>query len=172
MFVPCFFSFACFLSKVSVPGCSCRGLQPRSCVGVRLHSPMDTNNKQYYRMRFLWHSESPPYSNLISLLWPLFLVARQNDHTSSCKKPSLIRSPVNMAKFFGPICDCINRAPLYLIIIGWGWESSEELWRFEEGVIIATDNTLWDLHNSSDDMKAEFLLFYYSFKIIPNLKAN
>ena len=26
----------------------------------------------------------------------------------------------------------------------------------EEGVIITMDNTLQDLHNSSDDMKAEF----------------
>ena len=36
----------------------------------------------------------------------------------------------------------------------------------EEGVI-----TLRDLHNSSYDTKAEFKLFYHSFKIIPTLKT-
>ena len=33
------------------------------------------------------------------------------------------------------------------------------LWKImeiEEGVIAEVDNTLWDLHNSSYDMKAEF----------------
>ena len=49
------------------------------------------------------------------------------------------------------------------------------LWRImkiEEGVTASTDNTIRDLHNSSCDTKAEFNnLFYYSFKIIPNLKT-
>ena len=91
MFVPCFFSFACFRSKVSVPGRSCRGLWPRSCVGVRLHSPMDTNNKQYYWMRFLWYSEGLPYGHLgnavTSLLQPLFLDAGKTSIHFPVKNP-------------------------------------------------------------------------------------
>ena len=39
----------------------------------------------------------------------LFLAARQNDHTSSWKrKTSLIRSPVNKARFFWLMSDRIN----------------------------------------------------------------
>ena len=34
------------------------------------------------------------------------------------------------------------------------------------------DNTLQDLHNSSDDTKGEFIMFYHSFKIIPSLKTG
>ena len=34
-----------------------------------------------------------------------FLAARQNGHTFSRKKPSLIRSPINTANFFWPIGD-------------------------------------------------------------------
>ena len=51
------------------------------------------------------YSGTPPYGHLgnkdTSLLQHLFLAARQNGHTFSCKKkkPSLIRSPVNTAKF-------------------------------------------------------------------------
>ena len=41
-------------------------------------------------------------NTLTSLLQPLFLVARMNGHTFSCKKPSLIRSLVNTANFFVP----------------------------------------------------------------------
>ena len=37
-----------------------------------------------------------------------FLAAQQNGHTFSCKKPSLIQSPVEMAKFFWPIGDHIK----------------------------------------------------------------
>ena len=36
----------------------------------------------------------------------------------------------------------------YLAIIEWDWVSSEEL-------LAKADNTLWDLHNSSDDTKAQ-----------------
>ena len=55
-----------------------------------------------------------PCLTATSLLWPLFLAARQNGHTLSCKKPKLIRSPVNTAKCFWPLGDCINGVPLYL----------------------------------------------------------
>ena len=55
----------------------------------------------------IFYSGTPPYGHLgnmvTSLLRPLFLVALQNDHTFSCKKTSLIRSPVNMANFFPPL---------------------------------------------------------------------
>ena len=57
---------------------------------------------------------------------------------------------------------------------------SEELWRERRNV---ADNTLRDLHNSSDDTRAELSKFfiiikshygscYYSFKIIPSLKVS
>ena len=55
----------------------------------------------------IFHSGTPPYGYLgntvTSLLRPLFLAALQNDHTFSCKKTSLIRSPVNTANFFAPL---------------------------------------------------------------------
>ena len=44
----------------------------------------------------------------------------------------------------------------YLAIIEWGWVSSEELWRSRNVLSPEAINTLWDLHNSSDDTKAEF----------------
>ena len=55
-----------------------------------------------------------PLLTATSLLRPLFLAAQQNDHTFSCKKPSLIRSPANTAKFFWPIGDRINQAVLWI----------------------------------------------------------
>ena len=55
----------------------------------------------------IFHSGTPPYGYLgntvTSLLRPLFLAALQNDHTFSCKKTPLIRSPVNTANFFAPL---------------------------------------------------------------------
>ena len=42
-------------------------------------------------------------NTVTSLLQPLFLVARMNGHTFSCKKPSLIRSLVNTSNFFVPL---------------------------------------------------------------------
>ena len=45
----------------------------------------------------------------------------------------------------------------YLTVNEWGWVSYEEGEVGEEGVTTAsTDNTLWDLYNSSYDTKAEF----------------
>ena len=42
-------------------------------------------------------------------------------------------------------------------IVEWDWVSSEELcMEIDEGVEAKADNTLLDLHNSSDDTKAEF----------------
>ena len=71
-----------------------------------------------YHEIVLKYSGIPPYGHLgntvTSLLQPLFLAARQNGHTFSCKKkPSLIRSPVNTTKFFWPIGNRINVVPLY-----------------------------------------------------------
>ena len=40
-----------------------------------------------------------------------------------------------------------------LTINEWGWVPYEELWRSSW---VLRDNTLWDLHNSSYDTKAEF----------------
>ena len=59
-----------------------------------------------------------PYLTTTSVIWPphyyshFFGGAWQNGPTFSCKKPSLIWSPINMAKIFWPIADCINGAPL------------------------------------------------------------
>ena len=44
---------------------------------------------------------------------------------------------------------------LFLTIIAWGWVSS--------GGLAKVDNTLRDLHNSSDDMKVEFNIIVLSF---------
>ena len=44
----------------------------------------------------------------------------------------------------------------YLAIIEWGWVSSEELWRSRNVLSAEAINTLWDLHNPSDNTKAEF----------------
>ena len=52
-----------------------------------------------------------PYLTATSLLQPLFWGAWQNGHTF-CKKPSLIRSPINMTKIFWPTADCMNGVPL------------------------------------------------------------
>ena len=49
-----------------------------------------------------------PRLTATSLLRPLFLDAWKNGHTFSCKKPSLIRSPLNKAKFVWPVGDRIN----------------------------------------------------------------
>ena len=58
------------------------------------------------------YSESLPYSNLI--IMATFFAARQNGHTFSCKKKTLlIQSPINTAKFFWPTGDRINGVPLY-----------------------------------------------------------
>ena len=55
----------------------------------------------------IFYSGTVPYGYLgntvTSLLRPLFLAALQNDHTFSCKKTSLIRSPINTANFFTPL---------------------------------------------------------------------
>lgn len=40
VFVPCFFSLACRRSRASMPGHPCLGLRPRSCKGVKWHSPI------------------------------------------------------------------------------------------------------------------------------------
>ena len=48
------------------------------------------------------------------------------------------------------------------------WMRLNIIWRIVEIKADVTDNTLWDLHNSSDDTKAELNIFFYcSFKVIP-----
>lgn len=42
------------------------------------------------------------------------------------------------------------------LIIGWGWVSSEELGISRRVLSASADNTLQDVHNSSDKTKAEF----------------
>ena len=46
------------------------------------------------------------------------------------------------------------------------WMRLSILWRIKE-IEAEADNTLWDVHNSVYDTKAD----YYSFKIIPSLKT-
>ena len=65
---------------------------------------------EYHKCTFKY-SETPPYGR-ISLLRPLLLAAWQNGHAFSCKKSSLMRSPLNTAKLFCPIGDRINGVPL------------------------------------------------------------
>ena len=48
---------------------------------------------------------------------------------------------------------------LISVLINNKWMRLSILWKImeiEEGVIVEVDNTLWDLHNSSYDTKAEF----------------
>ena len=82
-----------------------RGLAPSySSSPITLRRPRDTILKI---PMIIFHSGTPPYGYLgntvTSLLRPLFLAALQNDHTFSCKKTSLIRSPDNTANFFAPL---------------------------------------------------------------------
>ena len=69
------------------------------------------------------YSETPPYGHHSNTaVWSLhylapFLAAWQRGHTFSCeKKPSLIRSSINLANLFRPISDHINGVPLYFQI--------------------------------------------------------
>ena len=63
------------------------------------------------RTIFFTYSGTAPYGHfgntVTSLLGPLFFAARQNDHSFSLKKKTL----VNTAKCFWPIVDRINRVP-------------------------------------------------------------
>ena len=77
-------------------------------------------NRQPFLVRtiFLTYSGTPPYGHfgntVTSLLGPLFLAARQNDHSFSLKKkknPRQYGHLVNTAKCFWPIGDRINRVP-------------------------------------------------------------
>ena len=68
------------------------------------------------------YSETMPYGHRgNTAVWSLrylapFLAAWQNGNTFSCKKPSLIRSSINLANLFWPISDHINGVPLYFQI--------------------------------------------------------
>ena len=41
----------------------------------------------------------------------------QNGHTFSCKKPSIIQSPINTAEFFGPLVTVLTGVHCIIIII-------------------------------------------------------
>ena len=41
----------------------------------------------------------------------------QNGHTFSCKKPSIIQSPINTAEFFGPLVTLLTGVHCIIIII-------------------------------------------------------
>ena len=41
----------------------------------------------------------------------------QNGHTFSCKKPSIIQSPINTAEFFGPLVTVFTGVHCIIIII-------------------------------------------------------
>ena len=58
-------------------------------------------------------------NTVTSLLQPLFLVARMNGHTFSCKKPSLIRSLVNTANFFVPLVIVLMRFHYLSNVCAW-----------------------------------------------------
>ena len=64
---------------------------------------------------FLRYSETLPYGHLI--ITATFSATEQNSHAFSCKKPSLMWSAINMAKFFCPIGVRINGVPLYHLVI-------------------------------------------------------
>ena len=72
-----------------------------------MRKPGDVYHKdhEYHKSTFKY-SETPPHGHLV--ITATFLDAWKNGHTFSCKKPSLIRSPLNTAKFVWPIGDRIN----------------------------------------------------------------
>ena len=66
---------------------------------------------------------------------------------------------------------------MILIIVNSYWVRLSTIWRIidiKEGESALADNTFWDLHNFSDDLKAEFNneLFNCSFKILPCLNPS
>ena len=56
--------------------------------------------------------------------------------------------------FLQSLKEAVTDNPFFELTINeWRWVSYEELWRSSW---VLQDNTLWDLHNSSYDTKADF----------------